>query len=395
MKIVQILPELNQGGVERGTVELSRELVKRGHQSIVISAGGRLAEQITADGGEHITHDVCSKNPLSALPRILKLKKIIRRLSPDIVHARSRVPAWMCVFALKGLDIPFVTTVHGFNSVNCYSRVMTRGDRVICVSTAVKDYIQKNYAVPDEKIRIIHRGLDPESFSPDKLDQQFIDDFKAKYNLEGKYIVALVGRISPLKNIEMFINAIAPVGRASSPTQTLLASHASSPTKKTYVSPSESNDRLEAYPTIGLIVGGARSDKQDYLNQMQQLVKARGLENTIIFTGPQSKMAEIHHLSDSLVTCSRKPESFGRSIIEAMAMGTPAIAPAIGGPLDIIIDGKTGLLFEPNNIRDLARKIEQAKSHSFDNLQEYVKENFSLESMVEKVISIYQELAAT
>ncbi|MHC4552008.1 MAG: glycosyltransferase, partial [Planctomycetota bacterium] len=141
MKVMQLVPELNQGGVERGVVELSRELVRRGHESVVVSAGGKLVEQIERDGGEHITLDVCSKNPLTAFGRTRRLKRIICDVQPDIVHPRSRVPAWLCVFALKGLNVPLVTTVHGFNSVSAYSKVMTAGARVICVSTSIKEYI--------------------------------------------------------------------------------------------------------------------------------------------------------------------------------------------------------------------------------------------------------------
>ena len=361
MKIIQILPELNQGGVERGTVERSRELVRRGHQSIVISAGGLLVGQIEADGGRHITLDVCSKNPLNAPIRIAKLKKLLKELNPDIVHARSRVPAWMCVFAMKGMNIPFVTTVHGFNSVSAYSKVMTSGERVICVSSAIKDYIRKHYNTPEEKISIIHRGLDPEEFDKSRLDLEFMDGFEAKFGLKERYVVACVGRITPLKNFEMFINAIK------------LAS-----------------DEL---PNIkGLIVGGVRSDKEEYFGEIKVLVKKLNLDDKIEFTGPQSKMAEIYAMSDLVVNCSKKPEAFGRSLIEAMAMGTPVIAPAIGGPLDIIEDGKNGFLFEQNDIKDLAEKIGKISVLTFNDLPGYAQKKFSLNIMVDSILSIYWEL---
>ena len=149
MKIVQLLPELNEGGVERGTVDLNREMVKRGLSSIVISAGGKLAVQIENDGGHHISLDICSKNPLTVHWRIVRLRKLLRELKPDVIHARSRVPAWLSYLANRPLKIPFVTTVHGFNSVNAYSRIMTYGDRVICVSGRIKSYIQKNDGVAD------------------------------------------------------------------------------------------------------------------------------------------------------------------------------------------------------------------------------------------------------
>jgi len=149
MRIIQLLPELNEGGVERGTMELSRELVKLGHESIVISAGGKLQEQIEQDGGKHITFDLCSKNPFTAPSRIIKLRKLLKELQADILHVRSRVPAWLTYLANKKSGIPFVTTVHGFNSVNAYSKIMSMGDKVICVSGAIKSYIQEHYQVEE------------------------------------------------------------------------------------------------------------------------------------------------------------------------------------------------------------------------------------------------------
>ena len=134
--------------------------------SIVISKGGRLAEQIRREGGEHVAFDVCSKNPLTAPLRVVRLEKVLRQLHPDILHARSRVPAWLAYFANRSLRIPFVTTVHGFNSVNPYSRVMTYGDRVICVSNAIRDHIRHHYRVSDGKIVVIPRGVDLEQFDP-------------------------------------------------------------------------------------------------------------------------------------------------------------------------------------------------------------------------------------
>ena len=184
MRIVQLLPELNEGGVERGTVELSRELVKLGHESIVISAGGKLQDQIEKEGGKHITFDVCSKNPLTAPLRIFRLRKILKALNPDLLHARSRVPAWLAYLANKKLHLPFVTTVHGFNSVSPYSAIMIKGDKVICVSGAIKSYIQEHYHTADEKITVIPRGIDLEKFNPQNLDQTFIGDFKKSYHLE-------------------------------------------------------------------------------------------------------------------------------------------------------------------------------------------------------------------
>jgi glycosyltransferase involved in cell wall biosynthesis len=361
MHIVQLLPELNQGGVERGTVELSRELVKRGHRSTVISAGGSQAAQIEQDGGKHITLDICSKNPLTVPKRVADLRRLISGLSPDILHARSRVPAWLCCFANRKLDIPFVTTVHGFNSVSKYSAIMARGDAVICVSNPVKEYLRKNYGTPDEKITVIHRGIDPAEFDPAKLDQIWINAFKTKYDLDGKFIITTVGRITELKDYETFIRAVADCSR-------------------------------EMPDICGLIVGGVRHDKQAYYERLQALVKQLGAEKRIAFPGSHDRMPEIYALSDVLVSSSKKPEAFGRSLIEAMAMNTPVIATRHGGALDIIEEGCNGFLFAPGDATGLAQVLRKQREIQHIELRERILSRFTLDGMVKKTIAVYSNL---
>ncbi|HEY9190991.1 MAG TPA: glycosyltransferase family 4 protein [Sulfurovum sp.] len=361
MKIVQLLPELNEGGVERGTVELSRELVKLGHESIVISAGGKLAEQIEQDGGTHIMFDVCSKNPLSAPLRMFQLRKLLKAYDPDILHARSRVPAWLAYLANKKLHIPFVTTVHGFNSVSPYSAIMTKGDRVICVSGAIKSYIQEHYHTADEKITVIPRGIDLEKFDPQNLDAEFIDAFRKEHALENKFIVTSVGRITQLKDLETFISAIAVL-------------------KKDHPN------------VVGLIVGGVREDKQEYFHSLKTLVKSLDLEEQIIFTGSQSKVAEIYALSDVVVSSSKKPESFGRSVAEALALHTPVVATNHGGVLDIIVEGENGFFYPAGESGVLAESIEKCRNLEFDGYR-YISEHFSLEKMVQSTVAVYEGIA--
>ncbi len=355
MRVMQLVPELNEGGVERGVVEMNRELVKRRIESIVISSGGKLVPQIERDGGEHIAFDVCSKNPLSVPQRVMGLKRLLKKINPDIIHARSRVPAWLAYFA-KG-KTPFITTVHGFNSVGFYSSIMTKGDRVICVSNPIKEYIMRHYNVEEGKIRVIHRGVDLEVFNPANLDESFIEAFKQKYGLFDRFVVSGVGRITPLKGYETFIEAIGLI-------------------------------REKRENVVGLIVGGVRSDKRDYFDRLQRLVKEKRLQQHIIFTGSISKIAEIYALSDVVVSSSKKPESFGRSIVEAMALNTPVVAPAHGGALDIIKDGY-GALFEVGNVQDLAKKIISVEQKDY---RSYVAKNFSLEQMVQKTIAVYKEV---
>ena len=358
MKIVQLLPELREGGVERGVVELSRELVKRGHQSVVISNGGKLVEQIVKDGGLHVQLDVCSKNTITAPWRIFKLYRSLKKLKPDVLHVRSRVPAWMVYFANRYLHIPLISTVHGFNSINAYSRIMTQANQVICVSTAIKNYVNKNYKTPEAKLNVIPRGIDLEKFNPQNLDATFIDTFKNQFALQDKWIISTVGRITQLKDLETFIKAIALL-------------------KKDFPN------------VVGLIVGGVREDKQKYVESLQHLVETLHVNEEIHFCGSVDKVAEIYALSDIVVSSSKKPESFGRSVAEAIALNTPVVATNHGGVLDIIQEGINGYFSKISDEEDLAAQIIKAKTLEFDGYT-YISENFSLEQMVEKTLAIYQ-----
>jgi len=360
MRIVQVIPELNEGGVERGVVELNREFVKKGIESFVISAGGKLENQINLDGGNHIKFDVCSKNIFTAFSRVNALKKILKEIKPDIIHVRSRVPAWLVYFANKSLKIKVVSTVHGFNSVGFYSSIMQKSDAVICVSNSIKEYIQKHYKTGENKITVIPRGIDLELFNPKNIDENFIENFKKEFNLKDKFIVSSVGRVTQLKDYETFIKAILLV-------------------------------KKEIPNIVGLIVGGVRSDKEDYLNSLKNLIKELNLENNIIFTGSQSKIEQIYALSDVVISSSKKPESFGRAVAEAICMNKPAIATNHGGVKDIIIENENGFFFEVGDDKELANNILKSKKLSFDGYN-YISNNFSLENMLDKTIAVYKKV---
>jgi len=359
MRIVQLLPELNEGGVEIETVELSRELVKLGHESIVISSGGKLVNQIISDGGQHLQFDIASKNPFTVIRRVYRLRSLLGNLKPDIVHARSRVPGWLVYLANKTLHIPFVTTVHGFNSVSPYSKIMTKGDTVICVSNAVKEYIQEHYQTETKKISIIPGGIDLVKFNPANLDAGFINQFKEMYRLQDKFVISVVGRITQLKDIETFIKAVA-ILKANIP-------------------------HIKA-----LVVGGVHRDKQGYFDNLQKLVKELNVENEIIFTGSQKQVGEIYTLSDVVISASKKPESFGRSVAEAIAVNTPVVATNHGGVKDIIIEGENGFFVEIGNAKSLAEKILDAKELHFDGYT-YIQNTFALKNTVERTLQVYEK----
>lgn len=362
MKIVQLLPELNEGGVERGVVELNREFVKAGHTSIVISKGGRLVPSITGAGGEHIEFDVCSKNPLSVPIRSYSLGRLFDRLQPDIIHARSRVPAWLCHFANRDRRFPFITTVHGMNSVSRYSRIMTSGERVICVSEVIRDYLLKNYPGLDgDKLHVIQRGVDMQLFDPVAVDRGFVAALRASLGLGDAFIVGSVGRITYLKDYETFIAAIARCA--------------------------------EKIPNIrGVIVGGVREDKQEYLAGLKRLAASLGVDDRIVFAGSQSRMPEVYTLFDAMVNASLKMGNVGRTVTEGLAMNTPVIATTFEGLRNLVVDGVNGYIIRNQDVDGLARSIERLYQNPIRDTRSTVDPEFTLDAMVKKTLEIYGQV---
>ena len=355
MRVVQILPELNEGGVERGVVELNREFVKNKIENFVITKGGKLASIIEKDGGKLILHDVCSKNIFTAPVRILKLRKILKDIKPDIVHVRSRVPAWMVHFAKPKCKI--ISTVHGANSVNFYSKIMVKADRIIVPSNFIKEYIIKNFNADESRISVIFRGVNLENFDATKFESK--EKIRSEFGLKkDDFIISCVGRISNLKNIETIIKAIKIL--------------------------ENKNIKL-------LVVGGVHSKRKKYFEFLKKLICKLELEESIIFLGNISEIAKIYALSDVVVSASIKPESFGRSVAEAIALNRPVVASNHGGVKDIIIEDVNGYFFAPLDEKELAQKILMAKDLKFDGYS-YIKSKFSLEKMCNENLKIYKEV---
>ena len=205
MKTLQLVPAMEQGGVERGVVEVNRALVAAGWENVVVSTGGRLVRQIEADGGRHITIDVKSKNPFTYFYRAWQLRRILEAERPDVVCAHSRVPAWLFLWANRKLGIKWISFAHGANSVSAYSQVMTKGDITVTPSQYIADYLKSNYGLDTAKIRVIPRAIDRDRFDIDRLDLAFIDEKKAQWGISGKKVVMGVGRITQLKGYDILI----------------------------------------------------------------------------------------------------------------------------------------------------------------------------------------------
>lgn len=366
MRIVQLVPAMEQGGVERGVVEVNRALVEHGHENIVVSAGGRLTQRITDDGGRCITLDVKSKNPLTYFPRMLALRRLLGEIAPDVVVAHSRVPAWLFVGANRRLRLPWITFAHGANSISRYSQVMTAGDLTVTPSRYIADYLKSAYAIAEEKLRVIPRAIDRDRFDPDRLDADFIAEKRAEWRLEGRRTVMGLGRITQLKGYDTLIRAT-KIAREKIPNLTTV------------------------------IVGEAEALRKDVEEGLRSLVKELGLEDCVVFAGNQQKVAECLSLADVVVSANtRKPEAFGRSMAEALAMNRPVVATAFGGALDIVEDGVNGALV-PTSAADaegFASAIVRVLGRDWPDVRTAALEKFSFERMIAGSLAVYGEFAS-
>lgn len=364
MKVMQLLPELNSGGVERGTLEIARALVQQGHESLVVSNGGRLVPELEAEGSTHIQLPI-HKKALSSLWQIRPLRKVIEQYQPDIVHVRSRVPAWLTHFALKGIPKArcphLISTVHGFYSVNRYSAIMAHAEKVIAVSDSVVDYIHQNYPeCPAQDIVRIYRGIDPKAFphgyqpTAKWLNQVYLD----YPQLENKFLLCLPGRITRLKGHETLIQLMAQL--------------------------------KQQYPQVhALVVGGADAKKQAYLDELQNNVQQQGLTDNITFVGHRSDIREWLALSDVVLSLSNQAETFGRTALEALSVGTPVIGWKRGGVAEILSEVYPQGLIE---VDDTTRLLHCVQQHIEQPVSVAPVTQFSLHDMCQNTLALYAEV---
>jgi lipopolysaccharide heptosyltransferase II len=356
MNILQILPELNVGGVETGTLDLAKYLVKDGHKAVVVSAGGELVKDLESLGARHYALPVHKKSVFTMIKMISLLADIIKKEEIDIVHARSRVPAWIAYFACRKTKKIFVTTCHGYYKKHLFSHVMGWGKRVIVLSNSIGRHMVDDFGVPYERIRLIPRSVDIDKFkfiSPD-----------IKRGLE--FNVGIIGRLTPIKGHLYFIKAMAKVARV--------------------------------VPHLKIwIVGDSPPSKDSYKEQVKVLVRRLGLWHCTEFLGTQRDIPSILNHLDLLVLATTTQEAFGRVIIEAQAAGVPVVATKVGGVVDIIDDEKTGLLVPPKDstsISDAVIRIFKDKllARSFaEAAYKKLKEKYKIELMVKNTLCVYQD----
>lgn len=358
MKILQILPELNVGGVETGTLDLAKHLVKLGHKAVVVSNGGELVRELEESGAIHYQLPVHKKSIFNIFKMISRIEQIIWKEEIDIVHVRSRVPAWIAYFACRRTRKIFISTCHGYYQRHPFSYPMAWAKRVIVLSNVIARHMIDDFSVPHERIRLIARSVDLERFKYISPDAKRKEEFN----------VGIIGRITPLKGHLHFVKAMAKVAR--------------------------SVPHLKVW-----IVGDSPHSKADYKEQVQVLVRRLGLWHATEFLGVQRDIPAIMAHLDVLVLATTTQEAFGRVIVEAQASGVPVVATQVGGVVDIIEDNKTGLLVPPCDPRAMAEAVirifQDAKFAAGLAEQAYkkVQEKYNVELMVRKTIDVYEEAA--
>ncbi|MEE8397546.1 MAG: glycosyltransferase family 4 protein [Desulfobacterales bacterium] len=370
--VVQMLPGLEGGGVERGTLETGAYLTERGHRSIVISGGGRLVGPLERQGSRHLKWRVGEKTPV-CLMYLPALRRLLLRENVDILHLRSRLPAWVGYLAWRSLPPnrrpKLVTTFHGFYSVNAYSAIMTRGERVIAISEIIRTHIRERYDIPDDRIVVIHRGMDHSYFDPERITDDRLASLRSRWGLSDtdaqRPLIMLPGRITRLKGHDVFINSLA---------------------------------RIRHLDWHGICVGDT-DENPGYVAELTALISRVGLEKRITFARYCDDMPAALMLADIAVSAtSGTPEAFGRIAIEAQAMGTPVVASAHGGSLETLLNGKTGWLVEPGDAQAMADALAGAISdapmrEAFGRQgREWVRERFTVEKMCGETLDLYQQL---
>ncbi len=313
LTVVQVLPDLHGGGVERGTLEIAGELVRRGHRSLVISGGGRLVSALQQAGSQHVTWPIGKKSPWTAR-YVFQLRSLLLKERVDVLHVRSRVPAWVAWLAWKSLPEAvrprLVTTVHGFYSVSRFSAIMTSGEAVIAVSESIAEYIRASYPRTDPTtMTVVPRAIDPVEF-PHGLtpSAEWHNRWASEYpHTTGRQWLTLAGRITRLKGHEDFLVLLSRLQQAG-------------------------------HNVHGLIVGDEDPRRAGYADELRQRVRELQLEDRVTFTGHRSDIREIYAASRAVLSLSTQPESFGRTVLEALAIGTPVIGYDHGGVGEILRD---------------------------------------------------------
>lgn len=363
------------GGVERGTIDMAEAIVQAGGRALVVSSGGRQVDALRKVGATHITLPVHSKNPFVMMENTQRLKTIIRKERVDIVHARSRAPAWSAHAAAKATGARFITTFHGMYGLtpplmglrHRYNSIMTKGEKVIAVSHFIAEHIWRNYEVADGVVEVIHRGVDTSRFHPDLLSEANIGRLILEWGVQEMEwpIIFMPARFTRWKGQDIVLKALHHL-----PHRHFLC-----------------------------VFAGDNDKHPDYYKELQKLTDTLDLAHNVRFVPATHAMVEAYSMSALVLAPSLQPEAFGRVVAEAGAMGKPVIATNHGGACEIVIPEETGYLVPPNNVEALsaaiARALELSEDAQYDMgtlAMQRVHYHFSLAQMRERTLALYEEL---
>ncbi len=374
--ILQVLPRLETGGVERGTVEVAQALTDAGWRAVVASEGGRMEREVTRAGAEHVSLPLASKNPLTIRRNGRALEALIRDRGIDLVHARSRAPAWSALRAARGAGVPFVTTFHGTYNLGLmglkrrYNAVMAMGDRVIAISEFIKRHMMSEYATPADRIRVIHRGVDLSRFDVERISAERIIQLARRWRLaDGDNVVMLPGRLTRWKGQLLLIEAAA-------------------------ILKARGFDR----PFRVLLVGSDQG-RTAYREEVEAAIDKAGLKAVVQIADDCADMPAAYMLADVVVSASTDPEAFGRVAAEGQAMGRPVVAPDHGAAPEIVQHGRTGWLFGALHAEALADTLQKALTLTQDEREAlaqraiaHVRDHFTTARMTDRTLDVYREL---
>ena len=369
--VLQVLPRLVAGGVERGTVDIAAALVKAGWRSLVASSGGPMVRELERAGARHFALPLHSKNPLVMRANAGRFFDLIGDHGVDIVHARSRAPAWSAEAAARRAGAHFVTTFHGTYSAGSafkrlYNAVMVRGERTIAISDFIAGHIQDAYRVKPDKIRVVHRGVDIDQFDPRRVGDERMVELAKRWQLaDDRPMIMLPARLSRWKGQGLLIEALARLGRRD--VQCLL---------------------------VGSDLGSAA-----HRREIETLIAGHGLGEVVRVIEHCQDMPAAYMLSDVVVSASTRPEAFGRVVAEAQAMGRPVVATDHGGARETVIANETAWLVPPADPDAMAAALRKTLALNGEEREKlaqramaHIRENFTTARMCAKTLAVYAEI---
>ena len=371
--ILQVIPTLNISGAEQGCFDVANYLTKNGFTSNIITSSGYRIEQLEKNGSIVNRIPVHSKNPVTMIINIFRIIKIVKKNNINIIHARSRAPAWSCYFAAKIAKIKFITTFHGTYNFNnkikkFYNSIMIRSDYIIAISEFIHNEIKSKYAYSKKNLSVISRGIDIEYLDPSKTDYKKVKKIIKDHDIKNDSIkLVLPGRVSGWKGHNVAIEAMA------------------------HLKDKSSND-------FELIFVGP-ADNLKLKNNLLQKISELKLENCVKFVGPSKEMNLVYSLADIVLSCSTDPEAFGRIPVEAQAMGKVIIASNHGGHTETIINGLSGFLYSPLSSEELANLIIKTISSEIYLEDQYrikrrqiILDKFTDLNMCKKTLEVYNKV---